>query len=149
MVRLGIGLYGVEASEEDLHLRNVSSLKSTILQIKDLPQGDTVGYSRKGILNKNSRIAMVPIGYADGLDRRLGNGNTYVIINGCKAPTIGNICMDMCMIDVTDVKCNEGDQVTIFGDEITISDIAETLGTIPYEIITSVSTRVKRVYYRE
>lgn len=149
MVRLGIGLYGIEASDRNMHLRNVSTLRSTILQIKQLPVGETVGYSRKGVLTRDSRIAMVPIGYADGFDRHLGNGNSYVLINGQKCPTIGNICMDVCMIDVTDVSCEEGDSVILFGDELPVTTLSDILDTIPYEIITSISSRVKRVYYRE
>ncbi|MEG1586224.1 MAG: bifunctional UDP-N-acetylmuramoyl-tripeptide:D-alanyl-D-alanine ligase/alanine racemase [Bacteroidales bacterium] len=149
MVRLGIGLYGIEASQKEMHLRNVSTLRSTILQIKELPAGETVGYSRKGALFRTSRIAMVPIGYADGLDRRLGNGKGYVIINGQKCPFIGNICMDVCMVDVTNTHCEEGDPVIIFGEELPVTTISDLLETIPYEIITSVSTRVKRVYFRE
>ena len=149
MVRLGIGLYGIEASDTNMHLRNISTLRSTILQIKTLPAGETVGYSRKGELIRPSRIAMVPIGYADGFDRRLGNGNGYVLINGQKCPTIGNICMDVCMIDVTDATCEEGDPVIIFGEDLPVTVLSEKLDTIPYEIITSISTRVKRVYFRE
>ena len=132
-----------------MQLDDVSSLKSTILQIKNLKAGETVGYYRKGILNRDSRIAMVPIGYADGFDRRLGNGNTYFILNGKHVPTIGNVCMDMTMIDVTGVDCKEGDMVTIFGKELPVTELAKKLDTIPYEIITSVSNRVKRVYFRE
>lgn len=149
MVRLGIGLYGFEASNCKMHLRNVSTLRSTILQIKTIPANETVGYSRKGVLTRESRIAMIPIGYADGFDRRLGNGNGYMIINGKKCPIVGNVCMDLCMVDVTDVACEEGDSVTIFGEELPVGVLANTLGTIPYEIITSISTRVKRVYFRE
>lgn len=149
MVRLGIGLYGIEASTTNMHLRNISTLRSTILQIKTIPAGDTVGYSRKGTLTRESRIAMIPIGYADGFDRRLGNRNGYVMINGHKCPTVGNICMDVCMVDVTDATCEEGDPVIIFGEELPVTVLSDILGTIPYEIITSVSTRVKRVYFRE
>lgn len=149
MVRLGIGLYGIEASGTNMHLRNISTLRSTILQIKTIPAGETVGYSRKGTLTRESRIAMIPIGYADGFDRRLGNRNGYVMINGHKCPTVGNICMDVCMVDVTDATCEEGDPVIIFGEELPVTVLSDILGTIPYEIITSVSTRVKRVYFRE
>lgn len=149
MVRLGIGLYGIEASTTNMHLRNISTLRSTILQIKTIPAGETVGYSRKGTLTRESRIAMIPIGYADGFDRRLGNRNGYVMINGHKCPTVGNICMDVCMVDVTDATCEEGDPVIIFGEELPVTVLSDILGTIPYEIITSVSTRVKRVYFRE
>ncbi|MGL4293370.1 MAG: bifunctional UDP-N-acetylmuramoyl-tripeptide:D-alanyl-D-alanine ligase/alanine racemase [Bacteroidales bacterium] len=149
MVRLGIGLYGIEASAKKMNLRNISTLRSTILQIKTLDAGETVGYSRMGSLTRTSRIAMVPIGYADGFDRRLGNGVGYMLVNGNPCPTIGNICMDVCMIDVTDTPCAEGDQVLIFGEGIPVTVLSEKLNTIPYEIITSVSTRVKRVYFRE
>ncbi len=149
MVRLGIGLYGLEASATDMHLESTSTLRSTILQIKEIPAGDTVGYSRKGAISRPSRIAMIPIGYADGFDRRLGNGNSYVLINGEKCPTVGNICMDICMVDVTDANCKEGDQVIIFGKDRPVRELAEKLQTIPYEILTSVSSRVKRVYFRE
>ena len=149
MVRLGIGLYGIEASTTDMHLENISTLKSTLLQVKEISKDETVGYSRKGILNKNSKIGMVPIGYADGYDRRLGNGNMYVMINGQKCPTIGNICMDMTMIDVTDIDCNEGDEVIIFGENLPVTEISKVLNTIPYEVITSISNRVKRIYYHE
>ena len=124
-------------------------MKTTILQIKSLPAGETVGYGRKGVLTRDSRIAAIPIGYADGLDRHLSNGKGCVVVNGKRAPIVGNICMDVCMIDVTDIDCKPGDRVEIFGEQLPVSEIAETLGTIPYEILTSVSTRVKRIYYRE
>jgi alanine racemase len=145
MVRLGIGLYGISAVDKKA-LRPVATLKTRILQIREVKREDTVGYSRKGILTQNSRIACLPIGYADGLDRHLGNGNTSVIIRGKKCPLVGNICMDICMADVTGVEAEEGDEAIIFGEEITISDLAEKLQTIPYEILTSISQRVKRVY---
>jgi alanine racemase len=148
MVRLGLGLYGVNPFTNKM-LHNVSTLKTTILQIRDVPQEDSVGYSRKGRLNRQSRIAAIPIGYADGLNRRLGNGNAYCLVNGQKAPYVGNICMDVCMIDVTDIDCREGDKVIIFGDALPVTVLAEVLGTIPYEILTSVSGRVKRVYYQD
>jgi alanine racemase len=130
-------------------LHNVSTLKTTILQIRDVPQEDSVGYSRKGRLNRNSRIAAIPIGYADGLNRRLGNGHAYCLVNGQKAPYVGNICMDVCMIDVTDIDCQEGDKVIIFGEDLPVTTLAEVLETIPYEILTSVSGRVKRIYYQD
>lgn len=148
MVRLGIGLYGVNPVDNSI-IHNVSTLKTTILQIRNLSAGETVGYSRKGVLSRDSRIAALPIGYADGLNRKLGNGNFYCIINGQKAPYIGNICMDVCMIDVTDIDCREGDKVIIFGDELPITDIAKKLETISYEVFTNVSTRVKRVYFQD
>ena len=148
MVRLGVGLYGVNPFTNTM-LNNVSTLKTTILQIRDVPQEDSVGYSRKGKLNRDSRIAAIPIGYADGLNRRLGNGNAYCLVNGQKAPYVGNICMDVCMIDVTDIPCKEGDKVIVFGTELPVTVLADVLGTIPYEILTSVSNRVKRVYYQD
>lgn len=148
MVRLGIGLYGVSASGQK-GLRNVNTLKTTILQIQEVPAGDSIGYSRRSYVKRDSRIAIIPIGYADGLDRHLGNGAGQVLINGKRCPTIGNICMDTCMIDVTGIEVNEGDTVIIFGDELPVSELSETLGTISYEILTSISPRVKRVYFRE
>lgn len=148
-VRLGIGLYGVAPHKSVKGLKVVSSLKTTILQIKELSSAETVGYGRKGVLKKKSRIAAVPIGYADGLNRHLGNGVGEVWINGAKAPIIGNVCMDVTMIDVTDIECCEGDIVEVFGENIKVEEIAEKLGTIPYEVLTSISSRVKRVYFRE
>ena len=148
MVRLGLGLYGVNPFTNKM-LYNVSTLKTTILQIRDVPKEDSVGYSRRGRLNRDSRIAAIPIGYADGLNRRLGNGNAYCMVCGQKAPYVGNICMDVCMIDVTGIDCKEGDQVVIFGDELPVTVLADVLDTIPYEILTSVSNRVKRVYFQD
>ena len=147
MVRLGVGLYGVDPFTNRM-LHNVSTLKTTILQIRDVPQEETVGYSRKGRLDRDSRIAAIPIGYADGLNRHLGNGRAWCLVNGQRAPYVGNICMDVCMIDVTDIDCKEGDKVIIFGEGLPVTELAEILDTIPYEILTSVSTRVKRVYYQ-
>ena len=149
MVRLGIGLYGISPICEDASLHPISTLKTIILQIHDVPSDETVGYSRKGMLTRDSRIAALPIGYADGLNRHLGNGRGYCIVNGKKAPYIGNICMDVCMIDVTDIDCKEGDTVEIFGPELPATKLAEWLDTIPYEILTSVSSRIKRVYYSD
>lgn len=148
MVRLGVGLYGVDPFVNRM-LHNVSTLKTTILQIRDVPQEETVGYSRKGRLDRDSRIAAIPIGYADGLNRHLGNGRAWCLVNGRRAPYVGNICMDVCMIDVTDIDCKEGDKVIIFGEGLPVTELAEILDTIPYEILTSVSTRVKRVYYQD
>ena len=145
MVRLGLGLYGISPVDNRL-LRPISTLKSTILQIHEVPETETVGYSRRGQLVRPSRIASIPIGYADGLNRRLGNGHGYCIVNGQKAPYVGNICMDVCMIDVTDIPCREGDSVEIFGPQLPVTQLAEWLGTIPYEVMTGISTRVKRVY---
>ena len=148
MVRLGVGLYGVDPFANRM-LHNVSTLKTTILQIRDVPQEETVGYSRKGRLDRDSRIAAIPIGYADGLNRHLGNGRAWCLVNGRRAPYVGNICMDVCMIDVTDIDCKEGDKVIIFGEGLPVTELAKILDTIPYEILTSVSTRVKRVYYQD
>ncbi len=150
MVRLGIGLYGISPLEKSADdLRPISTLKTIILQIHDIPSTETVGYSRRGTLKRDSRIAALPIGYADGLNRRLGNGKGYCIVNGKKAPYIGNICMDVCMIDVTDINCKEGDTVEIFGPNLPVTTVADWLETIPYEVLTSVSTRIKRVYYSD
>ena len=148
MVRLGIGLYGISNTNPG-KLRNVSTLKSTILQIKPVLPGETVGYSRRGRPGKPSLIAVVPVGYADGLDRRLSNGKGAFLVTGRLVPIIGNICMDMTMIDVTGTKAEEGDEVIIFGEGNPITGMAEKLDTIPYEILTGVSERVKRVYFQE
>jgi len=148
MVRLGIGHYGI-SSLPDANLKQVCALKTIILQIKTVKAGETIGYSRKGIVNTDKRIAILPIGYADGFDRKLGNGVGEVLINGQHAKVIGNVCMDLIMIDVTNIIANEGDQVEIFGDHLTISEVANWLKTIPYEVLTSVSRRVKRVYFQE
>lgn len=148
MVRLGLGLYGINSRNNEM-LHNVSTLKTTILQIHKVPKEDTVGYSRKGRLTRDSRIAALPIGYADGLDRKLGCGNAYCLVNGQRAPYVGNICMDVCMIDVTDIPCNEGDPVVIFGEELPVTVLSDATGTIPYEMLTAVSSRVKRVYYKD
>ena len=148
MVRLGIGLYGISPIDNSI-IHNVSTLKTTILQIRDVPQEETVGYSRMGQLKRASRIAAIPIGYADGLNRHLGRGNAYCLVNGKQAPYVGNICMDVCMIDVTDIECHEGDQAIIFGDELPITLLSDQLDTIPYEVLTSISNRVKRVYFQD
>ncbi|MDR0833130.1 MAG: alanine racemase [Candidatus Symbiothrix sp.] len=147
-VRLGIGLYGISAVDSHA-LKPVASLKTCILQIREVAKGETVGYNRNGVLKRDSRIACLPIGYADGLDRRLGNGHGKVLINGQLCPFIGNICMDICMVDVTDVPAQEGDAALIFGEQITISELADSLQTIPYEILTAISPRVKRIYFKE
>lgn len=150
MVRLGIGIYGVPPCDEDRgKLKNVVSLKTTIVQIKEYECGETVGYSRRGVINRKSKIGVVPIGYADGLKRQLGNGNACFYVNGKAAPIIGNICMDMCMIDLTDIECKENDTAILFDDNHSIERIAEACDTIAYEILTSISQRVKRIYYHE
>ena len=151
MCRLGIGLYGVDpyVSPADNKLKCVSTLKTTILQLRHVPAGETVGYSRKGVLDRDSVIAAIPIGYADGLNRHLGNRHGYCLVNGQKAEYVGNICMDVAMIDVTDIPCMEGDQVEIFGENLPVTALSDTLDTIPYEILTGVSNRVKRVYFQD
>lgn len=148
MVRLGLGLYGISPVDDRL-LHPISTLKSTILQIHDVPESETVGYSRRGQLVRPSRIASLPIGYADGLNRRLGNGVGYCLVNGHPASYVGNICMDVCMIDVTDIPCHEGDSVEIFGPHLPVTQLAQWLGTIPYEVLTGISTRVRRIYIVE
>ena len=148
MVRLGIGLYGVNPTDNAI-MHNVSTLKTTILQIREVPENDTVGYSRKGVVKRPSRIAALPIGYADGLNRKLGNGRCHCLVNGKPAPYVGNICMDVCMIDVTDIDCKEGDSVEIFGNQLPVTVLSDALDTIPYEVLTAISTRVKRVYYQD
>ena len=148
MCRLGIGLYGVNPFGE-ASLSTVSSLKTTILQLRRVPAGDSVGYSRKTVLQCDSVIGAIPIGYADGLFRQLGNRRGYCIVNGHRADYVGNICMDVAMIDVTGIDCREGDSVEIFGQQLPVSVVSEQVGTIPYEILTAVSNRVKRVYFQE
>ncbi len=151
MVRLGIGLYGIDPvyGSASSPLQTVSTLKTSISQIHELLPGESVGYSRSGILESGGRIATVKIGYADGYSRALGNGAGKMLVNGKKVPTIGNICMDMCMLDITGVQASEGDEVIVFNDEITVQEIAGQCNTIPYEIITGISQRVKRVYFYE
>ena len=150
MVRLGIGLYGVSTIPETAnHLVPTGQLKTHISQIRHIEAGETVGYSRKHKATENQTIATVPIGYADGLPRKLGNGNYHLLVNGKKAPIVGNVCMDMCMIDVSGITCVEGDEVVVFGPELPIETMAEKLDTIPYEVLTGISTRVKRVFYQE
>ena len=150
MVRLGIGLYGVAPENEvQCCLQQVSRLVSRISQIKAIPQGDTVGYNRRWCAKRPSRIAILTIGYADGLHRGLGNGQGHVVINGHEAPIVGSICMDMCFVDVTDVPCAEGDRAVIFGEGDLLQRNAAAAGTISYELLTAVAPRVKRVYYHE
>jgi alanine racemase len=150
MVRLGIGLYGISNdSEEQKFLENVGTLKSIISQLRTIPAGDSVGYGRRFVADKPTKVATIPIGYADGISRHWGNGVGFVTINNKKAPILGSVCMDMLMVDATEIKCKEGDSVTIFGESPTVIYMAQKLGTIPYEILTSISQRVKRVFYRE
>ena len=148
MCRLGLGLYGVDPRDNRI-LHTVSTLKTTILQMRQVPKTDTVGYSRKGKLTRDSVIAAIPIGYADGLNRHLGNRNCYCLVNGQKAEYVGNICMDVALIDVTDIPCVEGDQVEIFGENLPVTVLSDVLQTIPYEVLTGISNRVKRVYFQD
>ncbi|MBR6847628.1 MAG: bifunctional UDP-N-acetylmuramoyl-tripeptide:D-alanyl-D-alanine ligase/alanine racemase [Bacteroidales bacterium] len=150
MVRLGIGLYGVPTCKQDEGvLETVVSLKTTINQIKEIPAGDSIGYNRHGRAEHDMRIGIVPIGYADGLSRLLGNGNGKFYVNNQQVSIVGDICMDMCMLDLTHVKAEEGDTVVVFDAEHSINDIAKACQTIPYEVMTRISQRVKRVYYQE
>lgn len=150
MVRLGIGLYGISNDEkEQKYLENVSTLKSVISQIKTISQGESVGYSRRFIAERTTKIATIPIGYADGISRSWGNQVGYIMIKNKKAPIVGSICMDMLMVDCTAIDCNEGDSAIIFGGNLTVKEMAEKTNTIPYEILTSISQRVKRIFYRE
>lgn len=148
MCRLGLGLYGINSRNNQI-INNVSTLKTTILQLRNVPAGDTVGYSRKGKIDHDSVIAAIPIGYADGLNRHLGNRHCYCLVNGKKAEYVGNICMDVAMIDVTGIDCKEGDSVEIFGDYLPVTVLSDALDTIPYEVLTGISNRVKRVYYQD
>ncbi len=151
MVRLGIGLYGANTLPPEMEqpLAVVSTLRTMIIAIREWEAGESIGYGRRSILSRRSRIATIPIGYADGMNRHFGRGAVSVMINGKMCPTVGNICMDACMIDVTDIDCRVGDAVEIFGEGAPVQRLADVLDTIPYEILTSVSPRVKRIYYRE
>lgn len=146
MVRLGIGLYGVDEKQT---LQNVTTLRTTISQIKHIKEGESVGYGRKGVVNKDSTIATVRIGYADGYPRMLGNGAGKMLVNGHLAPVIGNICMDMTMLDITGIPAVEGEEVLVFGEELSVRQLAGWAQTIPYEILTNISQRVKRVYFED
>ena len=148
MCRLGLGLYGINSRNNQI-INNVSTLRTTILQIRQVAAGDTVGYSRKGKVERDSLIAAIPIGYADGLNRHLGNRHCYCLVNGQKAYYVGNICMDVAMIDVTGIDCKEGDSVEIFGDHLPVTVLSDVLDTIPYEVLTGISNRVKRVYFQD
>ena len=150
MVRLGIGIYGISALP-GVRLKPVASLKVKVLQIKTLrPEDGTIGYGRHGkVAPGGTQIATIPVGYADGIDRHLGRGNASFSIGGHRVPTIGNICMDMCMIDVTGLDVKAGDTVTIFGEDPTVEELAGILGTIPYEILTSVPRRIERIIIRK
>jgi Alr-MurF fusion protein len=149
MVRLGIGLYGIGNSEQELQvLENVSTLKSVISQIRTVLPEESIGYSRKFMVTKKMQVATIPIGYADGIRRAWGNEKGFVVINNQKATILGNICMDMLMVDVSQINCKPGDEVIIFGKNPKVTEIAETIGTIPYEVLTGISQRVKRIFYK-
>jgi Alr-MurF fusion protein len=150
MVRLGVGLYGLAAKHEDQeNLMTVGTLKTVISQIKHVKSSETVGYGRRGELTKDTKTATIAIGYADGYDRRFSRGVGEVLIHGHRCKVVGNVCMDMTMVDITDVPhVEEGDEVIIFGNGLTMIELANKIGTIAYEILTSVSERVKRVFYQ-
>nr|WP_309597364.1 alanine racemase [Flavobacterium davisii] len=150
MVRLGVGMYGVSNDLNEMkYLETVGTLKSVISQIRTLKIGDTVGYNRRFVVEKPTRMAVIPIGYADGISRKWGRGVGYLLVNGEKAPILGSICMDMLMIDVTNISCAEGNEVIIFGKDLPVTVIANAIDTIPYEILTGISRRVSRIFYRE
>jgi alanine racemase len=151
MVRLGIGLYGIDSSVpvSENALQPIASLKTSIAQVKKIGAGDTISYSRSGSLLKDGKIATVRIGYADGYLRAFGNGVGKMLVKGTFVPTVGNITMDMCMLDVSGLDVSEGDEVIIFNEHLRIEELAKQIGTIPYEILTNVSQRVKRVYFYE
>jgi alanine racemase len=147
MVRLGIGLHGISAANKKL--LPASTLRTTITQIKYLAKGESVGYNRREILTRDSKIAIIPVGYADGLSRGLGNRNGQIIVNDRKVPIIGDVCMDMFMADITGMDAKEGDTVIVFGQANPVSELAASIGTIPYEVLSNISSRVKRVYINE
>jgi len=150
MVRIGIALHGIDPSDwNKTTLAIAGSLKSYISQIKTIHPGEGVSYGLHSASDHERKIAIIAIGYADGLSRKLGNGNWNVMINNLQAPTVGNICMDMFMADITNIACKEGDEVLIFGKDPRIEEMAKKAETIPYEILTSISQRVKRVYWYE
>jgi alanine racemase len=150
MVRLGIGLYGIDPAITDPNaLQPIATLKTSVSQVKKIKAGETIGYNRNGSLKKNGHIATVRIGYADGYLRAFGNGVGKMLVKGKLVPTVGNIAMDMCMLDVSEVEVKEGDEVIVFNEEQRIEELAKQIGTIPYEILTNISQRVKRVYFYE
>jgi alanine racemase len=143
-------LYGIDpALQSRLALEPIGCLKTIISQIREIGPSESIGYGRKGSLMEKGKIAIVAIGYADGLDRKLSNGNGYMLVNKQKAPIVGNICMDMTMLDVSHIDCKPGDEVIVFGESLSLTELSAQIGTIPYEILTGVSQRVKRVYFYE
>jgi Alr-MurF fusion protein len=150
MVRLGIGLYGIDPTDEKIGgLKPVATLKTIISQVKKIPSGETIGYGRRGKAEKDMQIATIAIGYADGFNRAFSRGVGNVLIRGKRVPVVGNVCMDMTMIDVTGIDAHEGDEVIIFGGDLPIQEVAKNINTIPYEILTNTSERVKRVFVAE
>ena len=150
MVRLGIILYGFSGIPEvQPHLQNVTTLKTVITQVKQIAAGETIGYNRSYTLTRDSQVAIIPIGYADGYPRELANGRGTVLIQGQKAPVIGKVCMDMCMLDVTGLSVHEGDEVIVYGEGNTAQDAAHRIGHISYDLLTSLSSRVPRIYVKE
>jgi alanine racemase len=149
MVRLGIGLHGVDPARQQSLLKNVATLKTTVSQVKQIRQGDTIGYGRKGRAERAITIATIAIGYADGYSRAFSRGRGHVLIHGQRVPVIGNVCMDMTMVDCTGLSVKAGDEVIIFGEELPIDEVAATIDTIPYEILTNTSDRVKRIFIAE
>jgi alanine racemase len=148
MVRIGIGIYGI-GNFGNMDLWPAGRYLTRISQVKKIPAGEPVGYGCLDVSDKDRTIAILPVGYADGLNRKLGNLNGNLYIRNRRVPLIGNVCMDMCMADITSVFATEGDEAEIFGDNIRVEEIAEKCGTIPYEILTSIPSRVKRIFYRE
>jgi alanine racemase len=147
MVRLGIGLYGIEVNQlEQDKLIPAMTLKTVVSQVQKLQKGDTIGYGRKGEMVRDGEVATLAIGYADGYDRRFSNGKGMVLIKGQMAPILGNVCMDMCMADVTGLHVSQGDKAVLFGESPSIMDLAINIGTIPYELLTGIGPRVKRQY---
>ena len=149
MVRLGIGLYGVDPTIENHPLKMVATLKTVVSQVHMVKEGETIGYGRKGKAIKDMTIATIAIGYADGYSRAFSRGVGEVLVKGKPAKVVGNVCMDMTMIDVTDIDVSEGDEVIIFGEQLSINRVAESIHTIPYEILTNTSERVKRIFVAE
>jgi alanine racemase len=149
MVRLGIGLYGVNPTSDEFPLQPVVTLKSVISQIKRVPQSETIGYGRRGVAERDLKMATVAIGYADGYSRAFGNGKGKMLVHGKLAPVIGSVCMDMTMIDITGIDAEEGDEVILFGKDLPVHHLAQWIGTIPYEILTNTGDRVRRVFYAE
>ncbi len=148
MVRLGIGLYGFESNQMSQdQLQPISTLKTVISQVREVKKGETIGYGRKGMAAKNTKVATIAIGYADGFFRAFSNGKVSLLVKGKMAPVIGNVCMDMTMLDISGIDAREGDEVVVFGEKPTIKDLADAIGTIPYEILTNISSRVTRVFY--